>query len=358
MIWKPSNLPYDKDLETRVVLKKLAGAHRALAELKGIAQTIPKQEILINTLMLQEAKDSSEVENIVTTHDDLYKSSLGLEKYISPAAKEVQNYVAAIKRGFAIVSEKKILTTNNIIEIQEILEKNKAGLRKIPGTNLKNQQTGEVIYEPPQSAKEIKELMENLELFINDNSLIDYDPIVKMAIIHFQFESIHPFYDGNGRTGRILNILYLVLNDLLEIPILYLSRFIISDKMAYYQNLQNVRDNESWETWLLYMISAVEETAYDTIRLVNDIKKEMMKMKNILRNNYKFYSQELLNHLFKQPYTKIEFLKKDLGVSRVTASGYLNRLAEDKVIFKFKLGKTNYYINMALMNALSPENKN
>jgi len=357
MSWKPSYLPYDKDLETKVVLKKLAGAHRALAELKGVAQTIPKQEILINTLTLQEAKDSSEVENIVTTHDELYKSSLGLEKYISPAAKEVQNYIAAIKRGFAIVSKKKILSTNNIIEIQEILEENKAGLRKVPGTTLKNQQTGEVIYEPPQSAKEIKELMNNLESFINDNSLTDLDPIVKMAIIHFQFESIHPFYDGNGRTGRIINILYLVLNDLLDIPILYLSRCIIRNKVAYYQKLQDVRDNDSWEVWLLYMISAVEETAYETIRLVNDIKTEMMKMKNILRNNYKFYSQELLNHLFKQPYTKIEFLQNDLGISRVTASNYLNKLAKDKVIFKYKLGKTNYYINLTLMDALSSEEK-
>jgi len=358
MSWKPSYLPYERDLETKAVLKKLAGAHRALAELKGVAQTIPKQEILINSLVLQEAKDSSEVENIVTTHDELYKSSLGFEKYISPAAKEVQNYIAALKRGFAIVSKQKVLSTNNIIEIQEILEKNKAGLRKIPGTNLKHQQTGEVIYEPPQSAIEIKDLMENLERFINDNTLTDLDPIVKMAIIHFQFESIHPFYDGNGRTGRIINILYLVLNDLLEIPILYLSRCIIRNKLAYYQKLQHVRDNDSWEEWLLYMISAVEETAYNTIRLVNEIKKEMMKMKNILRNNYKFYSQELLNHLFKQPYTKIDFLQKDLGVSRVTASNYLNKLAKNMVIYKHKQGKTNYYINRALIDTLSSEEIN
>lgn len=353
MSWKPSYLPYDKDLETKAVLKKLAGAHRALAELKGIAQTIPKQEILINTLTLQEAKDSSEVENIVTTHDELYKSSLGLEKFISPAAKEVQNYIAAIKRGFSIVLKQKILSINNIIEIQEILEKNKAGFRKVPGTNLKNQQTGAVIYEPPQSAKEIKELMENLEFFINDNTLTDYDPIVKMAIIHFQFESIHPFYDGNGRTGRIINILYLVLNDLLDIPILYLSRSIIRNKTIYYRKLQDVRDYDNWEEWLLYMIDAVEEIAYETMHLVNNIKNEMMIMKNILRDNYKFYSQELLNHLFKQPYTKIEFLQNDLGVSRVTASSYLNRLAQDKVILKYKLGKTNYYINITLMNSLS-----
>lgn len=172
-------LPYDVEIETKKVLKKLAGAHRALAELKGVAQTIPRQDILINTLTLQEAKDSSEVENIVTTHDELYRGSLGLERLISPSTKEVQNYISAIKRGFKIVKKTQLLTTNNIIEIQELLEKNKAGLRKVPGTNLKNQQTGEVVYEPPQSAKEIETLMQNLEVFINDNSLIDYDPIVK-----------------------------------------------------------------------------------------------------------------------------------------------------------------------------------
>ena len=357
MSWKPSYLPYDKDLETNPVLKKLAGAHRALAELKGLAHTIPKQEILINTLIQQEAKDSSEVENIVTTHDELYKGSLGLEKFVSPAAKDVQNYVAAIKRGFDSVSQNKILSINHIIEIQEILEENNAGFRKLPGTNLKNVQTGEIIYEPPQSAKDIKDLMTNLELFINDDSLTDYDPIVKMAIIHFQFESIHPFYDGNGRTGRIINILYLLLNDLLDIPILYLSRYIIQNKRAYYKLLQDVRDTDSWEEWLIYMVSAVEETAYDTISKVNEIKSEMMTMKKRLRDNYKFYSQDLLNHLFKQPYTKIEFLQNDLSVSRVTASGYLNKLAADGVIIKHKLGKTNYYINTALMNALTPSAK-
>ena len=352
MNWKLATLPYNVDIETKKVLKKLAGAHRALAELKGVAQTIPRQDILINTLTLQEAKDSSEVENIVTTHDELYKGALGLEQLISPATKEVQNYISAIKRGFAIVKETKLLTTNNIIEIQELLEKNKAGLRKIPGTNLKNQ-AGEVVYEPPQSAKEIKELMQNLEIFINDNSLTDYDPIVKMAVIHFQFESIHPFYDGNGRAGRIVNILYLVLNDLLDIPILYLSRYIIKNKAAYYALLQDVRDNENWEEWLLFMVEAVESIAYETITLVTKIKTEMMDMKNILRSDYKFYSQELLNHLFKQPYTKIEFLRQDLMVSRPTAAHYLNVLAEDGVLVKHKLGKTNYYMNPALVKTLS-----
>lgn len=352
MSWKPTELLYNVEYETKPVLKKLAGAHRALAELKGVALTIPKQEILINTLALQEAKDSSEVENIVTTHDELYKGSLGLYKLVSPATKEVQNYVSALKRGYTIVVKNKVLTTNNIIEIQEVLEKNNAGLRKVPGTTLKNQQTGEVVYEPPQDHNQIRDLMANLEIFMNNDALTDLDPIVKMAIIHFQFESIHPFYDGNGRTGRIINILYLVLNELLDIPILYLSRYIIRNKGKYYSLLQGVRDNGNWEEWILYMLSAVEETAYDTIRLVNVIKKEMQEMKNLLRDNYKFYSQELLNHLFKQPYTKIEFLQNELGVTRITAASYLNQLAEDKVLFKHKLGKTNYYINTKLMDAL------
>lgn len=352
MSWKPSELPYNVDFETKAVLKQLARAHRALAELKGVAQTIPRQDILINSLTLQEAKDSSEVENIVTTHDELYKGSLGLDKFVSPAAKEVQNYVAALKRGYNIVRERKVLTTNIIIEIQSVLEENNAGLRKVPGTTLKNQQTGEVVYEPPQEHEVIKNLMYNLEVFVNHEGLTDLDPIVKMAIIHFQFESIHPFYDGNGRTGRIINILYLVLNDLLDIPILYLSRYIIKNKAEYYRLLQDVRDNDSWEDWILFMLKAVEETSYSTISLVNTIKHEMQTMKNILRENYKFYSQELLNHLFKQPYTKIEFLQKELDISRVTASGYLNKLAEDKVLHKHKLGKTNYYINLKLMDTL------
>jgi Fic family protein len=352
MTWKPRPLPYDHDMETNAVLKKLAGTHRALAELKGMALSIPRQEVIINTLVLQEAKDSSEVENIVTTHDELYKSSLDLDTFVSPAAKEVNNYVAALKKGFSIVKEGQ-LTTNHIIEIQEILEKNKAGLRKLPGTNLKNQQTGEIVYTPPQDTQEIKKLMENLEIFMNDDQFIDYDPLVKMAIIHFQFESIHPFYDGNGRTGRIINILYLVLQDLLDIPIVYLSRYIIKNKSEYYRLLQAVREHDSWEEWLLFMLDAVESTSKDTIKLITAIKNQMMVMKNTLRSNYKFYSQELLNHLFKQPYTKIEFLVEDLHISRVTASSYLNQLAKDNVLSKHKLGRNNYYVNEALLSIIS-----
>ena len=353
MKWQPTNLPYEKNLDTIAILKKLAVAHRSLAELKGIAQSIPKQEVLINTLALQEAKDSSEVENIVTTHDELYKSSLFVNQYISPQSKEVQNYVAALKRGFEIVKSKQVLTVNGILEIQEVLEKNNAGLRKVPGTNLKNQKTGEIVFEPPQDATAIKELMENLEKFINDPSMSDYDPIVKMAIIHFQFESIHPFYDGNGRTGRIINILYLVLSELLDLPILYLSRYIIQHKIDYYRLLQTVRTDNTWEEWILFMLDAVDQTAKQTIELIQAIKQVMMKLKNELRENYKFYSQELLNHFFKQPYTKIEFLMAELNISRVTAGAYLNLLTENKLLIKHKIGKSNYYINWQLMDILT-----
>jgi Fic family protein len=350
--WQPTNLPHSIDLETKAILKKLTGAHRALAELKGIALSIPKQEILINTLALQEAKDSSEIENIVTTHDELYKSSLEVGDAISAQSKEVQNYIAALKKGFAIVKKTELLTVNSILEIQEVLEQNNAGLRKQPGTSLKNQKTGEIVYEPPQHAEVIQKLMANLEIYINDPLQSEIDPIIKMAVIHFQFESIHPFYDGNGRTGRIINILYLVLNGLLDLPILYLSRYIIKHKSDYYRLLQEVRESENWEEWILFMIDSVEQVAKNTITLIVSIKELMQKVKNQLRDNYKFYSQELLNHLFKQPYTKIEFLMTDLNISRVTASSYLNQLANDGLLIKQKLGKSNYYINTQLMNVL------
>ena len=353
MKWKPTNLPYAINLDTIAILKKLAVTHRSLAELKGTAQSIPRQEVLINSIAIQEAKDSSEVENIVTTHDELYKSSLQVNHYLTAQSKEVQNYIAALKRGFAIVKEKQVLTINGILEIQEVLEQNNAGLRKVPGTNLKNQTTGEIVFEPPQDANEIRSLMENLEQFINDSSMSGYDPIVKMAIIHFQFESIHPFYDGNGRTGRIINILYLVLTELLELPILYLSRYIIKHKSDYYRLLQEVRTEDKWEEWILYMLDAVDQTAKDTIVLIKDIKEVMQIVKNDLRTNYKFYSQEILNHLFKQPYTKIEFLIHELKISRVTAAIYLNTLAEGGILVKQKIGKSNYYVNWRLMEVLT-----
>lgn len=346
-------LPLTTDMETKAVLKSLPKAHAALAELKGIASTIPNQNILINTLGLQEAKDSSAIENIITTHDDLYKSELNLESFNSMQAKEVQNYISALKIGFELVKDKGLITNSIIIQIQNELEKNNAGFRKLPGTALKNATTGETVYTPPQDINEITRLMSNLERFINDPTISDYDPLIKMTIIHYQFESIHPFYDGNGRTGRIINILYLILAELQTLPILYLSNYIIKNKVDYYRHLQQLRDNENWEEWLLFMIKGIENTSRETINLIIEIKRLMQEFKHKLRDNYKFYSQDLLNNLFKHPYTKIEFVVNDLNVSRITAANYLNKLADDGLLKKSKIGTGNFYINESLFKLLT-----
>ncbi len=348
--WQLDPLPIKFDLETKSVLKRLPRAHAALAELKGIASTIPNQNILINTLGLQEAKDSSEIENIITTHDELYKVELNLISSLD--SKEVQNYIEAMKVGFSLIQQNQLLTNNTILKIQKRLEKNNAGFRKVPGTVLKNASTGEVVYEPPQDFDTIVRLMKNLEEFINDDSIVDLDPLIKMAVIHLQFESIHPFYDGNGRTGRIINILYLIKQGLLNLPILYLSNYIIKNKPKYYELLASVRTENRWEEWLIYIIESVEKTSEDTIALISEIKLQMQRMKTTLRDNYKFYSQDLLNNLFKHPYSKIEFVVRDLGVSRLTAANYLNQLSNDGILRKEKLGKSNYYINEGLFELL------
>ncbi|WP_027329888.1 Fic family protein [Marinimicrobium agarilyticum] len=341
------------DLETRAVLKKVAEAHRHLAELKGVAATIPNEAILINTLSLQEAKDSSEIENIVTTHDELYRADLFDESITNPATKEVQNYAFALRQGFQVVRQQKLIRRSDILEIQQHLEKNNAGLRRLPGTELKNAKTGEVVYTPPQHPDDVARLMDNLVHYINDDDLCDADPLVKMAIIHHQFESIHPFYDGNGRTGRILNILYLVAKDLLNLPVLYLSRFIIHHKADYYAQLQAVRETGNWEPWLLYMLSGVSDTAQNTIELITAIKQLMKDYKHRIRAQLpKIYRQELLNNLFNHPYTKIEFVMSDLDVSRITATKYLDQLVEHQFLDKQKIGRANYYINAPLCDLL------
>ena len=339
--------------ETRAVLKKTAEAHRFLAELKGVSATIPNEAILINTLTLQEAKDSSEIENIVTTHDEIYKASLMSQAMINPAAKEVQDYSFALRASFETIRKQKIIRLHDIINVQQQLEKNNAGLRKLPGTNLKNARTGEVVYTPPQNAEDIGRLMTNLVEYINNDELCDADPLVKMAIVHHQFESIHPFYDGNGRTGRIINILYLVSKDLLDLPVLYLSRYIIQHKADYYEQLQQVRETGEWEPWLLYMLDGIVQTAQSTISLIKGIKTLMQNCKHQMRTQLpKIYRQELLNNLFRHPYTKIEFNIDDLDVSRITATKYLEQLVEHGFLHKEKIGRTNYYINQPLCHLL------
>ncbi len=347
-------LPDLNQLETRAVLKKTAEAHRYLAELKGVAGSIPNEAILINTLALQEAKDSSEIENIVTTHDELYKANLNVEATLSIATKEVQDYAFALRKGFMAVRETTLIRLNDILTVQQELERNKAGLRRLPGTDLKNVSTGEIIYIPPQKFDDVERLMANLVAYINDDSLCDADPLVKMAIIHHQFESIHPFYDGNGRTGRILNILYLVAKGLLNLPVLYLSRHFIRDKSEYYAQLQRVRDTGDWEPWLLYILDALVVTSQHTIQLITAMKVIMRDYKHRMRTELpKLYRQELLNNLFNHPYTKIEFVMDDLQVSRITATRYLEQLVEQGFVVKEKIGRSNYYINQPLVALLT-----
>lgn len=349
MKYKVKPLPPDGDLETKAILKRLASAHRFLAELKGKAATIPNENILINTLALQEAKDSSAIENIITTHDELYKAQLFENLFSNASAKEVSRYAAALKEGFNLVRTHKIISTSHILTIQKTLEQNDAGFRRVPGTALINDATGETVYTPPQDFQTIADLMSNLVSFINDNLLSELDPLIKMALIHFQFETIHPFYDGNGRTGRILNILYLVQQELLDLPILYMSRFIINRKGDYYRFLQKVRDSGSWEEWVLYMLEAVEETAKQTIEIISNIRILMQDYKHRIRKELpKIYSQDLLNNLFKHPYTKIEFVMQELGVTRLTATRYLNLLVISGFLKKQKIGVSNFYINEPL----------
>lgn len=343
-------LPPNHPLETRTVLRKAAQAHRFLAELKGVAATIPNESILINTLSLQEAKDSSAVENIITTHDELFRAELFGGLAVSPATKEVQHYAAALRKGFELVKARNLLTVNHILAIQRELEQNEAGFRKLPGTALVNQQSGQVVYTPPQHPEEIQALMNNLERVINDEAFFDADPLVKMALIHYQFKSIHPFYDGNGRTGRIINILYLVVQGLLGSPILYLSRYILQHKADYYRLLQAVREENAWEAWTLYMLDAVEQTARQTIELVGQIRRLMQDYKLRLRRELpKLYSQDLLNNLFRHPYTKIEFLVNELGVTRLTAARYLDLLVEKGFLQKQKIWRSNFYTNGPLL---------
>jgi Fic family protein len=344
-------LPPKVDLETKAVLKKAASANRFLAELKGMGETIPNESILINTLALQEAKDSSAIENIITTHDEMYKAQLFEEMFVSASAKEVSRYADALIQGFGLVRKNKLLTENFILEIQKILEQNDAGYRRLPGTSLINEKTGETIYTPPQDYDTIVNLMTNLVKYMNDDKMHDIDPLIKMAVIHLQFESIHPFYDGNGRTGRIINILFLVLNGLLNIPILYLSRYIIQSKGDYYRLLQKVRETGKWEEWILYILDGIEQTSKETIELIVNIRKLMQEYKQGIRTKMKkVYSQDLLNNLFRHPYTKIEFVMKDLQVSRLTARRYLELLVSNGFLTKEKIGRSNFYINTPLFS--------
>ena len=336
-------------LDSREIWAALTEAHRHLAELKGLCESLPNQGILLDTLSIQEAKDSSEIENIITTYDELYAVQ---GDSASPAAKEVRHYVSALRTGYDAVRTSGLIRLETVLAVQAELEQNRAGLRKLPGTVLKNESSGAVIYEPPQDAAEVQSLMGNLIDFIHAEDGLD--PLIRMAITHHQFESIHPFYDGNGRTGRILNLLMLQRNGLLDLPVLYLSRYITTTKRDYYRLLQTVRDESLWADWCLYLLRGVAVTSRSAIALVKAFRDLMLKTKHDLRERVpKLYSQDLLNNLFRYPYTKIEFIENELGVSRPTAGKYLEQLTAAGLVRKQRMGKTNFYINDPLFDLLS-----
>ena len=346
----PSTLPLSYDVESKRVLKKSISANRALAELNGVEKIIPNRKILINSLVLQEAKDSSEIENILTTHDELYRANLDI-KHVTQETKEVENYKNALLKGYDLVKENKLLLKRHIVAIQKELEQNDAGVRKQSGTNLKNAHTGETVFVPPQEYEMVQDLLTNLESYINEPN--DIDALVNMAVIHYQFETIHPFYDGNGRTGRIINILYLILTGLLDMPILYLSNYIIKTKHDYYRLLQEVRLEGNWEEWILYILEGVEQTSIETIHLINDIATMMRETKEIIREELpKIYSKDLIEILFYHPYTKIEFLVDGLNLHRETASKYLKEIEKLGILESVQIGRGKYFINKKLFYRL------
>jgi Fic family protein len=322
-----------------------------LAELKGIAKTIPNQVMLLNAVVLKEAKDSSEIENIITTQDELYKALTVNKANITAATKEVVNYRKAIFYGYDLSKKQGFLKVNDIVKIQQKLVDNTAGVRSTPGTVLKNDKTGEIVYTPPQDKAEILDLLTN---FINHfNGQNDLSPLINLAILHYQFESIHPFYDGNGRTGRILNILYLILKGLIDVPILYLSSYIIDHKTEYYRLLNQTNKTGNWEEWIIFMLKAVETTSRDTIIRITNINNLLDSMiEKVQQKAPKVYRKELVELLFEQPYSKIEFVVNKLGVERKAASRYLKELTEIDIVVPQKVGRETLYINKDLIGML------
>jgi Fic family protein len=345
-------MPERTRIETIRILRQESKSAAALAELKGIAKTIPNQSMLINAVVLQEAKDSSEIENIITTQDELYKALSVSNAKIDPRTKEVINYRQALFLGYDILKKQGFIKVNDILLIQEQLEANRAGIRAVPGTVLKNEATGEIVYTPPQNKEEILDLMDNFihHYNINEN---DISPLILMAVLHAQFESIHPFYDGNGRTGRILNLLYLIMNHLLSVPILYHSSYIIDNKSEYYKALNKVNRTGNWEDFIIFMLKAIEETSKYTIKKIMSIRDLLDTQINKVQNLApRIYKKELVELIFEQPYCKIELVVKGLGVERKAASRYLKELEKIGLLISLKIGRENLYINKALMNIL------
>ena len=354
---KPFNdlplLPPKAEIETKATLKKAISAGRALAELKGLGETIPNQAILVNSIILQEAKASSEIENIVTTHDALFRAFSAKTSQIDPATKEVLRYREALWEGYNSLKDRPLLTTNLFIRIVQTIRANKAGIRNTPGTKVANAATAEVVFTPPEGESIIRDKLKNLEDFIHAED--EVDPLIKLALIHYQFEAIHPFTDGNGRTGRILNILYLTQKGLLDLPVLYLSKYIIEQKSEYYRRLRGVTVNQDWEPWILYMLDAVEQTALHTLDKILAVRELLVKTLEFTKGNLpaRAYSKDLIELLFHQPYTKAQFLVDAGIVKRQAAADYLKKLEEIGVLSAHKVGKENLYLNTKLYDILS-----
>jgi Fic family protein len=352
------DLPPVLDGEVREkLLSHIIPASRKLAELKGLCETMTEEallNLLFNTLIVQESRDSSAIENIVTTQDELYQAVLDTEN-ANPAAKEVLSYRDALQSGLKLMKGNlNLITTNLLITIVQQIKQNQSGIRNQPGTVLKNSITGETIYTPPCCEEEIRRKMSGLEQFINLEEMSSIDPLIKLAMIHYQFESIHPFSDGNGRTGRILNILYLIQQQLMPQPVLYLSSYIIDHKQEYYRLLNEVTKRGNWLDWILFMTTAINETAslsINKIRGILALKKELEPLVYLSLEKFSKRS-ELLDLMFEIPYLKIDLLVRKGIAHRETASNYLKILEKDNFLTAYKVGKSTYYINHRLMDIL------
>lgn len=349
------NLPPKADLETPEIFRLTIKANKLLAELKGYCQTLPNPILLLNTIVLQESKESSAIENIVTTQDELYKATLHITDRIkNPAAKEVIQYREAMYWGLEQITQTGLITTNVLVGIMQKLRDTDDNIRKNPGTKLANPSTKDIVYTPPEGESIIRAKLAALETFINDDSYSDLDSLIKMALIHYQFEAIHPFSDGNGRTGRILNVLYLVNKDLLGLPILYLSRYIIQNKPDYYRLLREVTENENWVDWIKFVIKGVGETAEMTLKKINTILQLKNNAQPIIKEALKSsYSKELVDLLYSFPYIKTSVLEDHDIAKRQTAAEYLKKIEKAGLLSSVKIGKEVYYINQGLMKVLS-----
>lgn len=359
MAWNPEtpyndlpSLPPSVELETKPVLKRCIDARAALAELKQAAELIPNQTMLINTLPLLEAKDSSEIENIVTTTDKLFQN-LHVNQRADPATKEALRYRTALYEGWQLLASRPINTTmaeHICTQIKDV----EMTVRKVPGTKLANKQTGQIIYTPPEGEKVLRDLLSNWERWLHEYP--DVDPLIRMAVMHYQFEAIHPFTDGNGRTGRILNILYLVQEELITLPILYLSRYIIQNKNDYYTNLLNVTRESAWEPWVVYMLGAVQETAVWTTQKITAIRQLADHTADYVRAQLpKIYSRELIDTIFEQPYCRIVNLV-DAGIAkRQTASEYLKKLVSIGVLSERQAGRERLFLQPKLLKLVSSD---